>query len=127
MPDDGITHLKEVNSAPACRKGFASADRFNSGPALYWRIKMGRAEIVHCNDCQSFVVIDWSADTPEGFSILLANQVPTCIAWGGGCKTIRNGYCHLAKRKIENDQLPGQLEMNFDELGGQDAENVPER
>lgn len=87
---------------------------------------MGRSEIIHCKDCQSFLIKDWWLSTPEGIPILAANQVPTCMAWGGGCKTIRNGFCHLAKRRVENDQLPGQLEMNLDELGGQNAEKVPE-
>ena len=78
---------------------------------------MGKSEIIHCKDCQSFVVKDWWAND-GGIPVLMANQVPTCMAWGGGCKTHRNGYCHMAKRRIENKQLPGQLEMDLDHMGG---------
>lgn len=52
-------------------------------------------DVIRCRDCKYF----------EYDSISVVNGIPLisghliCSRWAGGCKTMEDGYCHLAKRK----------------------------
>lgn len=56
-------------------------------------------DIVQCKDCKYFEIKEWWQD-----EILMADDCPTCHKWGGGCKTVENGYCFMWKRRNDDDR-----------------------
>lgn len=57
-------------------------------------------EIIRCKDCKYF-----EYDHPyiiQGIPVL-GHEV--CNAWGGGCKTDENGYCFMAERREEKEEV----------------------
>ena len=59
-----------------------------------------QSEIIRCKDCKHFeydhpYII---RDVP-----ILGHEV--CNAWGDGCKTSENGYCFLAERRTDDDNV----------------------
>lgn len=57
-------------------------------------------EIIRCKDCKYF-----EYDHPyiiQGIPVL-GHEV--CNAWGGGCKTDENGYCFMAERRAEKEEV----------------------
>ena len=57
-------------------------------------------EIIRCKDCKYF-----EYDHPyiiQGMPVL-GHEV--CNAWGGGCKTDENGYCFMAERRAEKEEV----------------------
>ena len=51
-------------------------------------------QVIRCVDCKYYHEDFWG--DIEGLPIpIIAHQV--CSKWGGGCKTIENGYCHFGE------------------------------
>ena len=52
-------------------------------------------EVVRCKDCIYFELNHW--ENVNGQPLIVAHEI--CAAWGGGCKTIPDGYCNMGERK----------------------------
>ena len=52
-------------------------------------------EVVRCKDCIYFELDHWV--NVNGQPLIVAHEI--CAAWGGGCKTIPDGYCNMGERK----------------------------
>lgn len=57
-------------------------------------------EIIRCKDCIHFEYDH--AYIIQGIPVL-GHEV--CNAWGDGCKTDENGYCFMAERRAEKEEV----------------------
>ena len=52
---------------------------------------------IRCKDCKYYHEDFWGDIEGLPMPIIITHQV--CTKWGGGCKTIENGYCHFGEMK----------------------------
>ena len=56
---------------------------------------MDNPGIIHCKDCKYYEADVW--DNVIGVPFIVAHEI--CVKWGGGCKTVPEGYCHMAEKR----------------------------
>lgn len=58
-------------------------------------------ELLRCKDCKYFELNYFEKLDAISIPVIVAHEI--CTRWGGGCKTLPDGYCFMAERKENND------------------------
>lgn len=51
--------------------------------------------MIYCKDCKHYHEDFWGEVPNVPIPVIIAHEI--CEKWGGGCKTIPEGYCHFAE------------------------------
>lgn len=68
------------------------------------KLPSAQPEIIRCKECRFFEYN--KTYVIQGIPVL-GHEV--CSAWGDGCKTDENGYCFMAERRADDDELHHQF------------------
>lgn len=53
--------------------------------------------MIKCKDCKHYHIDFWGEVPGAPIPVIIAHHI--CDKWGRGCKTIAEGFCHMAKPK----------------------------
>lgn len=75
--------------------GFVRFSSTNEYLSEYGEYMNEQSRMIHCKDCKYYCEIFHR----QIDRLTMITEYQVCTKWGGGCKTIENGYCHFGEKR----------------------------